>query len=206
MKVLRVTNGFSEMSDAYLPVRAEFIVASMNGNPHFPAPVPTLAEMTTTIKDFRAAMDKAQTGNRLAASAKNQLKELLVNKLHLLGSYVLFAAAGNEVAASSSGFQVAKAAQPLPPLAKPGGLVLREGLNKGDLKLKMQRVKGARAYLYEITPSPVTADSHWRGTLSTITVCTFTGLESGREYNCRVAAVGKNQQVVYSDVVSRIAL
>ena len=91
-------------------------------------------------------------------------------------------------------------------MTKPEGLVLKEGDNRGDLKLKLKKVKGARAYMYQIAASPLTAGSKWESSLSTVTSKTFTGLESGKEYNCRVAAVGKNEQVIYSDTVSRIAL
>ena len=65
---------------------------------------------------------------------------------------------------------------------------------------------GATAYVYEITPSPLTEQSAWESSMNTVSKKMFTALESGKEYNCRVAAVGIKEQVVYSEVVSRIAL
>ena len=60
--------------------------------------------------------------------------------------------------------------------------------------------------MYEITPSPVTEDSTWDSSMNTVSKKLFAGLESGKEYNCRVAAIGIKEQVVYSEPVSRIAL
>ena len=88
----------------------------------------------------------------------------------------------------------------------PQNLKLKSGLNKGELELSFPRVAGVKAYMYQLTESPATADSNWHSDLSTISKNVFKGLQSGKEYCCRVAAIGANRQVVYSDVVSRIAL
>ena len=94
----------------------------------------------------------------------------------------------------------------MPPLSTPQGLLLKNGVNKGELKLSFKRVLGARAYRFEITPSPITANSVWEASSDTVAKKQYTGLESGKEYNCRVIAYGTKAQEVYSDVVSKIAL
>ena len=127
-------------------------------------------------------------------------------QLHLLGNFVLHMSGNNEVVATSSGFNISKTPEPRPAITIPEGLVLKNGLNKGELDLKFERVAGARSYLYEITPGPVTGQSQWQSVMSTVSKNLFAGLESGKEYSCRVAAVGVKKQVVYSDVVSRIVL
>lgn len=205
MKMLSITNGFNKMTDAYLLVRANTIKTDIAANPTvFNSPQPTLTEMGTLIASFQAAVQKAEGGNRQDIAEKNAIREELIDKLHLLGNYVLFTAAGNEVIATLSGFRIGKTPVPLPPITAPDGLQLTDGANKGELKFSFKRVTGARAYMYEITPSPITANSKWESSLNTLTNNVFTGLESSKEYNCRVAAIGNKSQVVYSGVVSRI--
>ena len=48
--------------------------------------------------------------------------------------------------------------------------------------------------------------SFWKPITATKSKFLFTGLEGGKEYGCRVAVIGVRQQMVYSDVVTRIAV
>jgi hypothetical protein len=206
MKVLKIVNGFTEMTDERLLVKATLINTSMAGNPDFPTPSPALNELAGAISAFQAAVLAAEGGDKQAIAIRDQKRDVLVNLLHLLGNYVLFTAANDDVKASSSGFSIGKTAAPAPPLTTPSGLELKNGVNKGELKLRFKKVQGARSYRYDITPSPITANSVWESATNTITRKQYSGLESGKEYNCRVVAYGIKEQVVYSDVVSRVAL
>lgn len=206
MRTFRITNGFDEISDAYLLVRANYIKASMTNNDYFANPQPSLSELNSIIGSFAAALDVAEGGDRQQIAVKNSLRSNLIDKLHLLGNYVLFTAASNAVVATSSGFRISQAAQPKPPLTVPEGVLLKAGLNQGELELSCKRVKGAISYLYEIKPLPLTEGSEWKTTAGSAAKNTFAGLESGKEYACRIAAIGPRQQTVYSGVVTRIAV
>jgi hypothetical protein len=206
MKMFRITNGFDKMNDAFLLIRANFIKDSLAGNSHYPTPLPTLTDLSSTIASFQAAVLNAQSGNRQEVSVKNEIRTTLIMQLHLLGNYVLFTAGGNEVIATSSGFRISKQPEPRPAIINPQGLALVNGLNKGELELSCGGVAGARSYLHEITPAPLTPSSKWETITSTLTKNLFANLESGKEYVCRIAAVGVKKQLVYSDIVSRIAL
>lgn len=207
MRLFKITNGFDQMTDAYLLVRAKNIRAGVSNHAdYFPSPSPSLNVMDDTIAAFTAALQKAEGGDRLLVAEKNAVRETLINNLHLLGNYVLYRAEGNEVIAKASNFSISKQPTPRPALTIPQGLLLSNGLNRGELQLKFKRVAGATAYMYEIAPSPLGAESKWESSMNTVSKKMFTGLESGKEYNCRVAAIGIKEQVVYSEVVSRIAL
>lgn len=206
MRTFRITNGFNELSDAYLIVRATFIKSSLTGNASFPQPVPSLTDLGASIDAFSNAVQAAEGGSRQDIAVKNSLRETLVNQLHLLGNYVLFTAAGDEVVATSSGYNISKQPTPQPPITSPDGVALANGINRGELELSCKKVAGARSYVHELTPWPVTADSQWQSVPSTSIKNLFTGLDSGKEYAGRVTAIGVKQQVVYSDVVSKIAL
>lgn len=206
MKPFRIVNGFDRLTDSKLLTRAQFIKASLTDNPHFPNPVPSLADLSTAISALEAAIQKAATGNKQDIMEKSSVQQHLINQLHLLGNYVLFMSAGNPTAATSSGFTINKPQEPVAPITAPTGLVLKSGLNRGELVLKFKNVAGAKCYQYEMTAAPVTTNSVWEIKTSTLSKNLFSGLQSGKEFSFRVAAIGPRQQVVYSDVVSRIAL
>lgn len=207
MRLFKITNGFDQMTDAYLIVRANAIKSGVaTHGDYFPNPSPSLADLGGTITAFTDAVEKAEGGDRQAVAARNAVRETLIDQLHLLGNFVLYKAGGDPVIATASGFNISRQPSPKPALTVPQGLVLKNGLNKGELQLRFKRVVGATAYKYEIAPSPITEETQWQSALNTVSKNLFTGLESGKEYNCRVAAIGSKEQVVYSGVVTRIAL
>ena len=114
------------------------------------------------------------------------------------------AAQGNEVALTQSGYDLSKVPEPII-MKAPGGLVLRDGSNSGELILKFKRVAGALSYLYQYTSDPPLAESNWVSTAATTTTFTFRGLTKCTNYYCRVVAIGCNQQLINSMVVSRVS-
>jgi hypothetical protein len=206
MKNLRMKNGFIRLSDSLLSIKAGTILKAVSGNPHFPSPSPSLAELEATIDAYSGAVVKAMDKGLQQIAVKNQLKAVLVAQLHTLANYVLYCAAGDVAIARSSGFVISEPRSARPPLTNPEGLVLTGGFNRGELLLKLKRVPNVQSYRYEITEHPATAESKWNVCVKTVSKNLFTGLVSGKEYCCRVAAVGIKNQVVYSGVVSRIVL
>jgi hypothetical protein len=204
MRILRITNGFERLTDAALEARANSILAALTGNTAFPTPVPSLPALQTAIDDYTDALARAQQGSAYEKAFKNQKKMVLIDLLHSLGNYVLFTANGDELMAKSSGFAIAKLPSPKPPVEPAGGQVLSDGPNAGELDYKFKPVKGARSYLYQHTPEPLTAGSVWESQAGTVSRVRFSGLESGKRYWCRVMTVGTGGQAVYSEPVSRV--
>jgi len=71
-----------------LIVYAEGIVKRMTGNPSFPAPTPSLATLTASIDDLKAAEMAAVARTKGAATARNDKRKALVGVLQQLRSYV----------------------------------------------------------------------------------------------------------------------
>jgi hypothetical protein len=119
-----------------------------------------------------------------------------------LSKYVELQSA-NRTVAESSGFTLAK---------DPSPFRLLRSLVAFSFPTVLMPVKywqsstmqGARAYMYQISLDPAD-ESKWETTHGTIRQNLFTDLESGKRYYVRVAAIGIDKQVVYSDVVSRTA-
>lgn len=193
------------MSDAKLEARANAIKTALTGNPSFPTPDPGLAEFQTAINDFSTAAAKAEKGSQNDKDVKNQLREALIVILHSLGNYVLFTANGDIVVARSSGFTVAKQGRtPAPAVMPATGQELSDGPNAGELDLRFKRVPGAKSYVYQTTPEPLTEASLWYNQAGTASKTRFAGLQSGKRYWCRVMAIGTGGQTVYSEPLSRV--
>ena len=204
MAKLNINNGFEGMPDLDFLGKVRYIVGQMTGRTEFPTPDPSLASVTTLANEFEQAIQDAEAGGSVEKSVRDSKKEGLITTMHNLGDYVLFQAKQDRIVVELSGFDIAKAPTPQPPIEKPEGLSLTDGVNAGDILLAFKKVKGSKSYLYQISPDP-TDETKWVSMHGTIRKNLFTGLESGKRYYVRVVAIGTNSQAVYSDVVSRIA-
>ena len=203
MAIIRIVNGWDKETPLDLLGSTRFIINQMTGNSNFSTPTLTLVEMTTLANDFDVLIQKAEAGGVNERNPRDDKAAEVIDALHQLGDYVVFTAKGDKTVAESSGFTLAKDPSPRPPIEKPQGLQLFDGMNAGELLLKFIRVRGSRAYMYQVSLDPAD-ESKWVTVHGTIRQNLFTGLESGKKYYVRVAAIGTDGQMVYSDVVSRI--
>jgi hypothetical protein len=85
----QVTNGFDRMPISYLMVKANFIIGEMTANvANFPAPTPALADVQAAADALQTATLKAQNGDRVAISNRNDKRDELMVLLRRLGVYV----------------------------------------------------------------------------------------------------------------------
>lgn len=202
METLRITNGFNRLTDAGLLARTSQITYDLTTN--F-ATAPGLPELIAARDAFNAALSTSGEGSQLEKAIKNQKRDELIELLHQMGNYILYICAGDRVKAVGSGFTIAKAHSPAPEVTKPANLKAEDGANAGEILFSFNRVPGARSYMYQCTPDPITETSNWTNGLGTVRRFVFSGLESGKRYWLRVAAAGINGQLVYSDAISRLA-
>jgi hypothetical protein len=140
----------------------------------------------------------------LDKAIRNDKRQELIDLLHSLGNYVLFTANGDRTKAISSGFGIAKQPEPLPPLTKPANLQVSEGANAGELSIKFNRVLGARCYLVQYAEETTTGEVNWQSQTCTNSKFTLKQLQSGKKYQVRIAVVGTNEQLLYSDPVWKV--
>lgn len=193
------------MSDPLLETRSNQIVSSMKDNTNFSAPVPTVAQVEQMTSEFFDALSLCADGSRLNIAIKNQKREVLINALHQWSRYVLFTSNDDVSVALTSGFQIAKAPGPTPPLTKPATPSLQNGLNPGELISSVKAVAGAVSYLHQYATEAEMAQGKWNSVASSKSSCLLTALTSGTRYYCRIAAIGSKDQIVYSAIVDRIA-
>jgi hypothetical protein len=177
----------------------------MTDNQKFPTPVPPVPAVQQMAKDFSDALNLSADGSRLNIALKNQKRAILVDALHQWSRYVLFTANGDVATAVTSGFQIAKTPSPAPPISKPETPTIEAGVNPGELMSSVKAVLGAVTYLHQYATEEEMAQGNWQSVPCSKSLCLLTGLASGTKYYCRIAVVGRKGQLVYSDVVARIA-
>jgi hypothetical protein len=203
MKKNRITTGFYLSTDAAFETKAESIYAAMLGNSNFPAPIPAITVVDAAVQAYQSALTAAQFRDKNSVAIKNQAREDLTVILTQLADSVMTTANGDRTMLISSGFDINKSPEPTP-IIKPDTIVLADGLNAGELTLKVPAVPGARGYVHEYTLDPLTPESQWTRVMTTVSKYTFKNLKSAQKYWCRVAVVGPFDQLVYSDAVSRV--
>ncbi len=201
----RVLTNFTSLSDGNLESKTHSIINAMTANAHFPTPVPALSVVETASDNFSSALVKALTGTRADVADKNAKRETLLAVLRQLCSYVNLTANGNATMLLTSGFDVSKDPQPSV-LTKPEIVRLENGVASGTLQLSVKAVKGAYSYLHEYTTDATMAPNSWVSSSSTSAKTLLTNLQPGTVYYCRVAAVGTNNQLLYSDAASRMVI
>lgn len=202
MRTQRITVAFPKMTDMNLKRKAQSIVLAMTNNTHFPNPTPSLAELSETINRYSGSLVAALEGGRVLKSEKNKIRKQLEDQLSRLGAYVTLTAHIDEPMLVSSGFDLIKSTETSSFLSAPENIKAQSGVNSGELMLIVNGVKRVRAYSHEYTQDPATTNSVWTSELDTVCKYLFTGLEPGKKYWFRVAAVGVRGRKNYSHHIS----
>jgi hypothetical protein len=196
---------FAQFPDGNLLAFSQTVAVSMTGNPDFPTPVPAIANVTDAAAAFAEALTVAASGNRAAIADKKEKRLPLIGLLRQLAVNVSSTANGNRSMLLTTGFDVSKQKEPVV-ITKPTDLKVLNGINSGTLDVSVKSVKGARSYVYEYATAEAMAAGNWQSAISSKSKHSFSELQPGTVYYCRVAAVGSKGQVVYSDVVSRMVI
>jgi hypothetical protein len=201
----KIRTSISNLSDAEAVAKGNVVVTSMENNPHFPNPNPTVPEVKIGLDAFTGALANMGSGKEQTI-IKNKARD---NFSFLFSSLAFNAQAtsrGDELALESSGFDIISRRTAVGILTKPESFGAKPGGVNGSVKLSMKAIDGAKSYIYEYTSMPVTDDSEWISTFSSRASVTITGLVSGTQYCFRAVAVGTDPTLVYSDDVSSYVL
>lgn len=193
------------MTDADLDKKTRVIVHQLQTHADaFPAPDPSLDVVRANLEAFTDAVSDASTGDRLKIIIREAKKEALVNTLHLLSAWCAYICRGDLMTAEMSGFTLARPRTSLPPIAKPENVQVQNTNQSGAMKVSVDAVAGAAAYVYQYTTDEALKAENWKAVNCSQSKCTIQGLQPGTRYYFSVAAIGRKSQVTYSEVVSRI--
>jgi hypothetical protein len=199
----KIKKTYKHSSDSNLAKLGLRIAQNMKGNANFPNPTPAQTVIETACQDFQSALNLAGRNDRTLSSAKNDKKAALIGLLVQLAEYVTSVANGNKTILLSNGFDVTGVKGNPPGLQPIDALVVEVG-QTGEAITRVKKVTGARAYVHEYTPDPITPNSVWTSETITDREHTFNNLQSVVKYWFRVTAVGLNKQKVTSPLVSRV--
>lgn len=196
--VRKIIIDYRRLTDGDFVTKVRCIITALTGNPDFQNPIPTLAELQAALDAFNSAIEAAADGSRPHIVIKNQSRIALAEVVRQLGMFVMFTANGDAAILAGSGYDLSKVPGSQT-LNKPGLVKMTEGVSSGMLVVSVKRPAGAKSFLHELTPDPITPESNWQSVPGSKSKYTFADLVAGKKYWARVAAVGKGSEIAYSD-------
>ncbi|MFL6336180.1 MAG: fibronectin type III domain-containing protein [Pyrinomonadaceae bacterium] len=188
--------------------RTRQVVAALTGNANFPTPHPTLAEVSAAADALEAAANTAQAARfeaRRHTVAQGIKEDELQQLMTQVGAYVESVAGADEALIMSAGLEMRSAAtaDSTAPAA-PETLSATTGNHEGEVELSWDTVRGARSYVVERSTDPQAGPWTQAG-VSPRSSLIIEGLESGKRYYFRVAAVTLNGQSPWSNHAVKVA-
>ena len=201
----RLSRQFRRSNDASLLDFSNFIHQQVSTRTSvFSTPSPNMTELLDGITEFQSAKNAAGDRGRLAIRQKNVARKALIALLDQLCNYVEFIAAGDNEIAAQSGFPFTKQPEPRT-ITVPTDLTVMPGNQPGELEISVKRVPGAVSYMHQYSTDPTLKEDKWMSMNCSQTKCLLTGLTPATTFFIRVGAVGTKAQVLFSNVVSKIA-
>lgn len=198
--------GRSKYTDSGLSVLVWHIIEKMTGNPNFPTPRHSMADMVTKATAYDKWLGKVINGSKEDTYYKNESRKEIETMLKEQAEYVQTTSDGNVGMMLSSGFEVSKERESYGPLPAPTNLTAKPGANKGSMELACDKVDGAHFYEFLYTQFPVTAQSIWTKEVSSCTKILIIDLERGKQYAFKAAAGGADASRNWSDEINSFIL
>lgn len=198
---------------------ARQIVQSMTNNNNFSNPVPALAVVAAAATDLENAFNAAQTGGKQQTAIMYEKELALEALLTQLGHYVEDKDGNVESVIRSAGIDAKKTPSPVGSMPHPSDFSANFGDEDGSILLKCKAIKGSRGYVWQQSGDPLPAATmriaippdtnpvnQWiQAGISTKAKFKITGLESGKRYWFRAAAIGTDGQGPWCDPATKIA-
>ena len=194
----------SNYTDLELIAKAGYIEEHIGGNAQFMTPVPPLPVLNAAKLSFIEAVTKAEDGSKEDTSLKNSARLYVENVLKQLGEYVQTTSVGEESIILSSGYDIHKKAAPIGPLEQAMGLVVRYGINTGEVTLECNVIKNALMYNFEYTDASIAPVTNWISNMTTKRQINLNGLTSGKYYEFRVAGLNSDPSRNWSERVRKL--
>ncbi len=198
----KISTGFGSYSDANLEQKAQYILDQMTGNGTFPAPAPSLEDLSSAITAYSNALVAAAGLDRTQVALKNEARQTLEVLLAKLGMYVMNVALGNAAMLTSSGFTLYKPSEPQY-IDNPGNVTISNGITSGELVVSVAAVKGGKSYQFQLATELPTEATEWISNSISRSKFTYTNLQPGKQYWVRVAVIGARGQVAYTPIATQ---
>ena len=175
-------------TDAELIVDGNRIGVAMTGNPAFPTPLPTLAELFAARTAYVAAVNAAQD-SVIARSNRRAKRASYTSLLRKLAHYVQVTSDGDRTTLLSSGFPAQRGRAPLGELLAPTAMTLVRGKLSGQVIARCKRHPKAGAYQWRI--GQVATPMVWQPIDTTLSAHNnYEELQLYTQYTAQVRAIG----------------
>ena len=203
----KVKIGMERLSIPAEVIKVGSIVTQMTGNASFPAPAPSLSEVTAAKNALNAAYQSAEAArndSKAKTLAQGAAETALMGVVSKLADYVNTASGGDEPVILSSGFEVAADATPAGLPGKPENFSLTAGDKPGEVHGHFDAVKYGRTYKVQYLIGPNPSGSWLNGDPALKSNFDLEDLTSGDRVWVRLQAVGTAGTGPWSDPVSVI--
>jgi hypothetical protein len=202
---LKLALNFKEIGEDELSIVAFRIIGEMRGNEKYPDAGDLVGELSAIRDQYAQSLARAKGRDVIEVARKNDYKLQLIKKMRELAEYVVKTARGRddeEIWLINSGFPTVRSG-PGGSLGEPTKFTIKPGTTFGEMELRIKRVPGARSYLYQYTADPVTRESIWQSVADTRCKKVISGLPLGVKMWFKVAAIGSNGQIVFTEALWR---
>lgn len=201
-----ITTNVSKLSLADKLVKGQEIITKSTANPDVPGNTAVLAAFSTAQTTLKTAMD-VEVAARGTVTQKMTVREDAqadwTTKLNALAGFTESVTGGLAAKIESTGFGVRAPRTPPQPLPAPEGLVARTNGTPGHTLLNWPPLEGAKSYIVQISPDPMTATSWAFACGCTKADTDVNGAEAGKRYWYRVAGVNAKGQGPWSEPACR---
>ena len=188
-----VKSGVYDFTDDKLTADTSNVVTCMKDNPRFPNPTPSLERLDSDNQDMKSLMAELARAKTLVCTVAARLKakrKIVEANFRAEASYVQSASNGNTNAIISAGFLVRATPAPVGDLPAPVKLNLTLNGDIGFMQLGWEAVGKARSYNIQISEAGTMARDWKPFRTTSSTKQSISGLEPGKTYAFRIAAVG----------------
>ena len=201
MRILRIYLRFYRLSDADLMVFVQRVITGLSGNPAFTNPNPPLASIIVLLNNFMIARNNASDGGKTLNAVKRQERDLLIQGMRMLASYVEVNGGNNEAILLGSGFFIysgKNAPRPIPDI--PQNLRISDGKLAGTVNVKVDIALNAVVYELRYTLDEYGPDSKWIYLpVSTASKMIITGIETGKTIWAQARSINSKGPSNWSD-------
>ena len=200
--------GFTKDSDETVLVKGKTVLLAMTDNPNFETPDPALETVTEVLNDYEQKLAMAKRrGSPEDTALKNQARKAIELMLKRLAFYVSHTADGDLPMLLSSGFTISSLPQRDDVPAIVTGITLRDGKQKGQMRLDLDKNLTAKIYEYQV--SQVDANGmadEWSEVYITTSskLHTIAPLIPYQRYGVRVRAINGYGRSEWSEMVSHV--
>ena len=202
---------FDRLSSSSFLAKSGSIVASMNGNSHYPEPWAgqglTLNQLNSAYTNFEDAYHESLSRDTAKIAKRDVARQTLSDLLKRLALYLELMAEGDTAILASTGYDlrhdsVRNNSNDL--LPAPAEFHVTHGQLSGTLNINVSKLLGAGSYEVQITQGDPNIESNWQHALSSVK-CShilITGLIPAQIYWLRVRGFDSNGGGVWTDPIS----